>query len=46
MITTPQNKSLLIICLFVLACWSMWISDKVTVALIVGAFISQIDPKG
>ena len=44
MITTSQNKALLILCLMVIAGWAMWVGDKANVALITGAFIALLNP--
>ena len=42
MITTPVNKGLLIVSLALIALWSMYSGDKVTLATIVGAFIMYL----
>jgi hypothetical protein len=39
MIESPTNKALLIVALSLIALWSMYSGDKVTLATIVGAFI-------
>jgi len=42
MIENPGNKAIMLVALSVIAVWSIYSGDKVTLATIVGAFIMML----